>query len=380
MRRRDLLAGAAAALMLLAPAVARPTGAFTVRTWRYTVRVVPLTQALEHPWGFDFLPGGDILITERPGRLRLVRGGVLAPEPVAGIPKAYGWYQGGLLDLALHPGFPTPDWVYLSYAAGDDRRWTTAVSRARWDGSGLVQRETVFRAVPMIRGAAHYGSRVALDGLGHLFVTVGDRRIADEAQNPAHHLGKIIRLGEDGSVPADNPFVGRRDVRPEIWALGSRNAQGLAIQPGTGLLWACEHGDAGGDELNIVRAGRNLGWPVIGYGRRYDGSPVGVGTALAGMTQPLRYWVPSIAPSGLSFYTGALFPAWQGNVFMGALRGQQVLRMKVKADGASYRVTAQESLLLNRIGRVRQVKPGPDGCVYVCTDEAPGGLWRIEPV
>lgn len=344
--------------------------------------VVPVAEPLEHPWSIAFLPGGDMLVTERPGRLRIVRDGVLLPDPVPGVPEVYARGQGGLLDVMPHPDFATNRLVYLSYSkpvdGGDNS--TTAVIRGRLDNDRLVDVEEIFEAVS--RGRGHYGSRLAFDADGYLFVTVGDRQAAPRgdlethpAQDLSNHHGTINRLHDDGRVPADNPFVDSAGARPEIWSYGHRNPQGLAIHPETGDLWADEHGPQGGDELNLVLPGRNYGWPVIGYGVNYgSGSPIHESTHREGMEQPVHFWVPSIATSGLMIYTGDRFPAWRGNVFVGGLDGQQLARITLEGRRA-----VDEETLVRRMGRIRDVRQGPDGYIYLATDEDDGAVLRLEP-
>ena len=269
-----------------------------------TFRVVPVVTGLEHPWGMAFLPGGEILITERPGRVRMVRDGVLDPEPIEGVPEVYASGQGGLLDVALDPGFASNRVIYLSYAAPGDDGNSTRVARARLGEGRLEDLKVIFTAEPLVDARKHFGSRLAFDAEGHLFITVGERGQGDRAQDLGQDNGKVIRLYPDGSVPEDNPFVGVAGARPEIFSYGHRNPQGLAIHPQTGIPWLHEHGARGGDEVNVVRPGVNYGWPVITYGIDYSGAPIGEGTHKEGMAQPIHYWVPSIAPSGMAFYEG----------------------------------------------------------------------------
>jgi glucose/arabinose dehydrogenase len=378
--RRGFVRGSGAAMGALATLKAgRAVAAepFLADTQRYRVRVTPLALGLNHPWGIDFLPGGDLLVTERGGRLRVLRGGVLDPKPITGLPTLVVGGQGGLLDVALHPRFASNRLVYITYAGGAVGATFTGLARARLGAGRLEGLQVLFESRPRANSKGHYGSRIVLDGKGYVFVSVGDRQEMDRAQRLGETNGKIVRLREDGRVPSDNPFVGRQGARPEIWALGIRSPQGLAIQPGTGRLWECEHGPKGGDEVNIIRRGRNYGWPIITYGVDYDGTPIGVGTTRTGLEQPVRYWTPSIAPSGLSFYAGDLFPAWRGNLFMGALKYELIVRMEL--DGTGQKVASEERFLAGELGRIRQVKPGPDGRLYVLTDSGDGGVWAVEP-
>lgn len=359
-----------------------------VRSEEHSFRVVEVTAGLDHPWGLAFLPGGRMLVTERAGRLRTVAAdGRLDPEPVAGVPAVHAHGQGGLLDVALHPGFPENGWVYLSYAAaepgaGSARRAArvgTEVARGRLRGRRLEEVEVIFRALPKSHGGRHFGSRLRFAPDGRLFVSLGDRGERRRAQDPGDHAGSIVRLEADGRVPPDNPFVGGASgARPEVYTLGNRNVQGLAVHPRTGAVWSHEHGPRGGDEVNVVRPGVNYGWPVISYGREYaSGLQVGEGTRRAGMAQPAHQWTPSIAPSGLTVYEGARFPRWRGDLFAGALRSRLLVRLVVEGE----RVVREERLLEDRHGRIRDVRTGPDGFVYLLTDApAPhGALLRLEP-
>jgi glucose/arabinose dehydrogenase len=371
------IAGAGVAAVAAVDGSARAAEPFEVATEAYRLRVSPLILGLENPWGLAFLPGGGFLVTERAGRLRLFRDGRLDPNPVAGLPVLVVAGQGGLLDVALHPDFAANRLVYLTYAGGALGATFTGLARGRLGAGRLEGLGLLFQSRPFVNSTGHYGSRIVFDGTGHVFVSVGERQEMQRAQLLGEYNGKIVRLHDDGRIPADNPFVGREGALPGIWAYGVRNPQGLALQPGTGRLWECEHGPMGGDELNIVEKGANYGWPVITYGTDYDGTPIGMGTHKEGMRQPVRYWTPSIAPSGLSFYDGALFPAWRGNILMGALKTPMIVRMGLAEDGRT--VASEERFLEGAIGRVRQVKPGPDGRLYVLTDEADGGVWTIQP-
>ena len=346
-------------------------------------RVVTVVEGLVNPWSMAFLPNGDMLVTERPGRLRLVRNGVLQPEPIGGVPEVHARGQGGLLDVVLHPGFAQNRLVYLSFSKPNVQgaQSTTAVVRGRLDGNRLTNVQEIFEArAPSQRN--HFGSRLAFDRDGFLFITVGDRQESPvgagrnhPAQGLGTHHGKVIRLHDDGRVPADNPFVNRAGALPDIWSYGHRNMQGLAIHPQTGDLWLTEHGAQGGDELNLILPGRNYGWPVIGFGVNYGGAVIHEGTAAAGMEQPAHYWVPSIATSGLMIYTGDRFPQWRGNIFAGGLAGQVIVRLTM--DGR--RVTAHENIF-EREGRVRDIRQGPDGLIYVALDTREGrSIVRLEP-
>ena len=356
------------------------------RSAHHDYRVVKVADGLINPWSMAFLPGGDMLITERPGRLRLVRNGVLRMAPIEGVPEVLVEGQGGLFDVVLHPDFESNRLVYLTYAKpiGDGSEATTAVARGRFENDRLSDVEDVFVAKTQGR-PGHYGGRLAFDEEGYLFVTVGERMApstgdleAHPAQDISNHHGTVNRLHDDGSVPTDNPFVGEKDVLPEIWSYGHRNQQGLAIHPETGDIWITEHGPQGGDELNRVLPALNYGWPVIGYGVNYrTGSVIHEGTLRDGIEAPTHFWVPSIATSGLMVYTGNVFPAWKGDIFAGGLAGQQIARLTM--DG--QRVVREETLL-HGTGRVRDIRQGPDGYIYVAIDGRDGpptAVVRFEP-
>ncbi len=348
-------------------------------------RVVTVADGLVHPWSIAFLPEGDMLVTEQPGRLRIVRDGRLLEDPVPGVPEVLAQGQGGLLDVVPHPDFEANRWLYLSFSKpiGDGTEATTAVVRGRLVDDRLTDVEEIFEAES--RGRGHYGSRLAFDDEGFLYITVGDRQVPSEgdleahpAQDLSNHHGTTLRLHDDGRIPEDNPFVDRADALPEIWSYGHRNAQGMAVHPETGNLWQNEHGPQGGDELNFVRPGRNYGWPVIGYGVHYrSGQTIHEGTHREGMEQPVHVWVPSIATSGMMFYTGARFPGWRGDVFVGGLNGEQLARL-VLEDGD----VVHEETLVRDMGRIRDVRQGPDGYIYLAIDHRggePTPIVRLEP-
>ena len=357
-----------------------------LRSANHDYRVVKVADGLITPWSMAFLPGGDMLITERPGRLRLVRNGVLRMAPIEGVPEVLAQGQGGLFDVVLHPDFESNRMVYLSYAKpiGDGTEATTAVARGRFENDRLTDVKDIF--VAQTRGRpGHYGARLAFDEEGYLFVTVGERQApstgdleAHPAQDISNHHGTVVRLHDDGSVPTDNPFVGQSNVLPEIWSYGHRNPQGLAIHPETGDIWITEHGPQGGDELNRVLPGLNYGWPVIGYGVNYrTGSAIHEGTLRDGIEAPTHFWVPSIATSGLMIYTGDVFPAWKGSFFVGGLAGEQIARLTM--DG--HRVVREETLLQG-MGRVRDIRQSPDGYIYVAIESregSPTAVVRLEP-
>ncbi|HEY3486924.1 MAG TPA: PQQ-dependent sugar dehydrogenase [Gammaproteobacteria bacterium] len=343
---------------------------------RFRLRIV--TENLEHPWGMAFLPDGRMLVTERPGRLRVIsKQGVLQPEPVKNLPAIVVEGQGGLLDVVLDPAFTENRLIYFSYAAAGEGGLGTEVARARFADTTLQDVKVIFRALPKTAGGQHFGSRLVFDKKGYLFITLGERNQREEAQRLENHLGSIIRIHADGRVPADNPFVTRKGAKPENYTYGNRNVQGAALHPATGEIWTHEHGPQGGDEINIVEPGANYGWPVITYGRNYvTGTAIGEGTAKAGMKQPLYYWDPSIAPSGMAFYSGDAFPNWRGDLFVGSLKFGLLVRLKIE----KAKVTHEERLFKGMLGRIRDVRIGPDGFIYVLTDEGRGKLARLESV
>lgn len=336
--------------------------------------VTTVAKGLEHPWALEFLPDGRMLVTERPGLLRIAsRNGKLS-APLTGVPRVYAQGQGGLLDVALDPAFAKNQIIYLSFAEEDDGLAGTAVVRARLGDTGLSDVRVIYRQQPKVMGGGHYGSRIVFRRDGTMFVTQGERmNYREQAQNLASDLGKIVRINSDGSIPRDNPFIGRKNVRPEIWSYGHRNVQAAALHPDTGQLWTIEHGARGGDELNHPQAGRNYGWPVITYGVDYTGVKIGEGTAKAGMEQPVYYWDPVIAPSGMIFYTGDAYLGWKGSIFVGSLTPGCLVRLQMQ----NGRVVREERYL--DIGeRIRDVAQGPDGLIYVITDNAQGRILRIE--
>lgn len=343
----------------------------------HSFRLVSVTEGLEHPWGVVFLPDGRKLVTERPGRLRIIdEQGQLLPDPVPGVPDVVASGQGGLLDVALHPDFEDNGLVYLTYAGRTSEGVTTQLARGRFDGERLQDTEVIFTADTEGSGGRHFGSRIVFDREGYLWMTVGERGSADEAQNTGNHNGTTLRLLDDGEVPEDNPFVGGDDGRPEIWSYGHRNAQGMALHPDTGVVWQHEHGPRGGDEINIPQDGLNYGWPVTTHGTAYSGLPMGVGPEAPGMEPPLLHWTPSIGPSGMAFYTGDDFPAWQGDLFVGGLAIPQLRRVDLDGDS----VAGEEELLADLGVRIRDVRMGPDGYLYLLTDQSAGQLLRLEPV
>lgn len=361
--------------LLLAPAISRAQDAAPKRFAGEEVRVVPFASGLEHPWGMAFLPDGNLLVTERDGRLRSVdRSGRISP-PVAGVPQVAARGQGGLLDVALDPAFASNRLIYLSYAEPRADGAATAVARARLsaDNARLDDLTVIFRQQPAYSGGNHFGSRLVFAPDGMLFVTLGDRfDLMDKAQDLSTTLGKVVRIAPDGTIPADNPFRAQAGARPEIYSYGHRNVQAAAIEPASGRLWTVEHGARGGDEVNKPEPGKNYGWPVISYGRHYSGAKIGEGTRKEGLAQPLFYWDPSIAPSGAAFYSGDLLPAFRGQLFVGALAGRALVEVKVR-DGA---VTGEERLPLGK--RIRDVRMGPDGALWLLADDT-GEILRVVP-
>lgn len=370
---RRLMAGALCVLVCFVTMV----DADIINSAKHRFQVEVVTQDLRHPWGMAFLPGGDILVTERPGRLRLIRNGRLVESAIAGVPKVTARGQGGLLGIALHPNFTKNRWVYLAYAGKGKGGYGTEVIRGRLQGLRLYDVEHIFRAVPKSRGGRHFGCRLAFGLDGTLYISLGDRGKRPAAQDVQDHRGSLIRLNDDGSVPQDNPFVHQPGAQPEIYTYGNRNMQGMTLHPLRGDIWTHEHGPQGGDEINIMRAGVNYGWPVITYGVNYgSGTSIGEGTHKEGMAQPIYTWVPSIAPSGMTFYTASQFPGWQGNLFVGSLKFGLLVRLEVDGD----RILSEERLFHGRFGRIRDVVQGPDGYLYILTDETDGAMLRLTPV
>jgi aldose sugar dehydrogenase len=341
--------------------------------------VETVARGLEHPWALAFLPDGRVLVTERPGRMRIVaKDGKLSPA-LGAVPKVFASGQGGLHDVVLDRGFGENHTIYFCYAEPVDGGARTALAQAKLVDDGtprLDEVKVIFHQEGPLSSGNHFGCRIAQAPDDNLFMTAGEHfTTRDQAQNLGNHLGKIIRIRPDGSVPPDNPFVGRPGAKPEIWSYGHRNPQGLALHPTTGKLWEHEHGPRGGDEINIIEKGRNYGWPVIGFGIDYNGAKIHESTHKEGMEQPIWYWVPSIAPSGMTFMTGGLFPAWRGNLFVGALAGQALVRLELDGE----KVVKEERLLQQLRERIRDVRQGPDGAPWLVTDNSAGRLLRVAP-
>jgi aldose sugar dehydrogenase len=346
--------------------------------------LVTVAEGLDKPWAIAFLPDGRMLVTEKPGRLRIVAQDGQLSEPVSGLPEVDARDQGGLLDVVLDPDYAENNLIYWSYAEprGNGTN-ATAVARGQLVEDGANARVTdvqvIFQQNPAMDSTKHYGNRLVFDREGHLLIALGERSIMAgrvQAQEMDSALGKVVRINRDGSIPADNPFVGQEGVRPEIFASGVRNVQAAALHPETGQLWEIEHGARGGDELNVIEAGKNYGWPTIAYGLEYSGQPIGEGlTAKAGLEQPVYYWDPVIGPSGMIFYQGDLFPAWKDSLFVGALRDKQLVRLTLDGD----RVIGEDRLLTDLNARIREVEQGPDGAIYVATDSAEGKILKLVP-
>ena len=349
-----------------------------INSEKHAFRVVTLLQGLEYPWSVAFLPDGRMLVTERAGRLRLVGQDLrLDPKPIAGLPDVVATGQGGLFDVVLHPEYAQNGWIYWAYNAPGAGGWGTALARGKLQGSRMTEVQVLFSMQPKTRLSQHFGGRIVFDKAGMLYLTLGDRGDKERAQKLDDHAGSVIRLYEDGRVPVDNPFAKRAEALPEKWTLGNRNMQGATLHPKTGELWTHEHGPQGGDEVNVMRSGLNYGWPVITYGVNYGfGTRIGEGQTKPGMVQPLHVWVPSIAPSGMAFVSGSKFPQWTGDLLVSALRDQMLVRLELDGE----KVVREERLLQGLVGRIRDVRMGPDGLVYLLTDSAEGSLLRLEPI
>ncbi|SOE01001.1 PQQ-dependent sugar dehydrogenase [Caenispirillum bisanense] len=378
MPRSTLAACAAAAILASGPAAAQKPDVggpeVELQTSAGPIQVKTVAEGLARPWGMDFLPDGRVLVTERPGRLRIVGPDGSLSEPVQGTPEVFSQGQGGLLDVRVHPDFAETGWVYLTFAEpGEGGTASTAVARGKLEGETLTDVEVIFRQEPKVDGGNHFGSRMVFTPDGKLFVGLGERFKFQPAQDLSNHLGTVVRLNADGSVPDDNPFVGRQDAKPEIWSYGHRNIQGGALNPETGEPWFHEHGPRGGDEINIPEAGKNYGWPVVSWGRHYSGDPIPDPPTRPEFADAVFQWTPVIAASGMDFYTGDRFADWQGDLLVGGLVSRSVVRLDVNAR----EVTEAERLPIGE--RVRDVQTGPQGDVWVLTDEDNGKLLRLTP-
>lgn len=358
----------------LAEAQAQPKAGTTITSQKQKFVLETITSDLQSVWGIAFLPDGRILVTEKGGEIRIIKDGKLLPEKISGVPQVYDKGQGGLMDIQLHPNYAQNGWIYLTYSKPDGNNGGTVIARAKLQGNALVNWEELFKAQPTTSSGVHFGSRIVFDRKGYIFFSSGERGKKENAQDLSNHLGKILRLHEDGRIPNDNPFVNTPGAKPEIWSYGHRNPQGLYYDRQTNTLWDHEHGPKGGDELNKVEKGKNYGWPVITYGINYDGTPITDITSKPGMEQPVRYWVPSIAPCGMTMVTSDRYPNWEGNLLVGALAFQLLARVELK-DG---KFVAEERLL-EKIGRVRAIAQSPDGFIYVTT-ENPGMVVKLVPV
>jgi glucose/arabinose dehydrogenase len=360
--------------LMIAPAVAVAEER-VIETEAGPIEVETLARGLDHPWGLASLPDGRMLVTERAGRLRSVSKEGKLSEPISGVPEVVAKGQGGLLDVALDPDFASNRLVYLSYSEAGEGGASTAVARGRLNEAvtALDDVEVIFRQQPKVSGNNHFGSRLVFSPDGTLFVTLGERFKFDPAQDLSSHLGKIVRIHPDGSVPSDNPFVGRDDAKPEIWSYGHRNVQGAALHSETGRLWTHEFGPRGGDALNIPEAGRNYGWPLVSFGRHYEGPNIPDPPTRPDLAQPIYHWTPVISPSGMIFYTGDVFPKWKGNILIGGLSSEALVRLTL--DG--QRVTREERIDMGE--RIRDVHQGDDGAVYLLTDKSDGEILRLTP-
>ncbi|WP_208982559.1 PQQ-dependent sugar dehydrogenase [Pannonibacter phragmitetus] len=346
----------------------------TVRSKAADFRIVEVATDLEHPWGLAFLPDGRMLVTERPGRLRIVGADGSLGEPLTGLPEIYDSGQGGLLDVILDPDFASNSTIYFSYSTPVERRGTTRIAKAKLTDTGLEGVTVLFTATTPGSNGRHFGSRLVIGTDGYLYASIGDHGADDTAQDLSLHSGKIIRITKDGAPAPDNPFLGTAGALPEIYTYGNRNPQGMTLTP-EGELWANEHGPRGGDEVNVITAGANYGWPVVTHGRAYSGLPMGEGKEKEGMTPPIQVYVPSIAPSGMAFYQGDAFKGWQGDLFIGALALTHLNRL----DMENGKIVGEERLLEDKGWRIRDVRSGPDGFLYLLTDAPDGKLVRLEP-
>ncbi len=360
-------------LPLLFFSAASSAETFTSEKHNFTIETV--VDGLDHPWSVEFLPDGRMLVTEKPGRLRVITNGKLS-NPIKGLPKIREKGQGGLLDIALDPDFENNNIIYLSYSAKGEGGFGTEVVKGKLHRNKLLDAQVIFKLTPKSYTGYHFGSRLLFANDGTLFITLGERGEKDRAQDIGDHRGSLIRINKDGSVPEDNPFVNNPNAKPEIYTYGNRNMQGIAMHPDTGDVWTVEHGPQGGDELNLMKSGVNYGWPVITYGVNYgSGTKIGEGTEKEGMAQPIYYWVPSIATSSLLFYTGDKFPKWKGNAIVSSLKFGQLARLEMDGN----KVVHEERLINGKVGRIREVQQGLDGYIYIITDDSNGRLLKLKP-
>jgi glucose/arabinose dehydrogenase len=371
--QKYILYGLVLLLALAGLATYRPLSAEQSKATTVTnVALKPIATGLVSPWSIAFLPDGKILVTEKPGRLRVIEHGKLLAAPVSGVPMLEELGQGGLLDVVLHPNYLKNGWLYLSYTAKDEQGVGVEVMRAKLKHHQLQQQEVIFTQRPKLQKDHHFGARIVFDQQGYLYITLGDRGEQERAQVVSHHIGKVIRLHDDGRIPKDNPVISPSEQATEAYTFGHRNVQGAVMNPSTGKIWTHEHGPQGGDEINILQAGANYGWPVITYGVNYFiGTKIGEGTHKAGMAQPLYKWVPSIAPSGMAFYTGDAYPSWKGQLFIGSLKFQTLVKLKLAGD----KVISEQRIFKN-IGRVRDVRQGLDGLLYMVADDK---VFQLKP-
>ncbi len=344
-----------------------------VKSEKLNYKVDTIATGLNNPWGLTFLPNNDLLVTERNGEIRIIRDDKLLEQKITGVPKVFEKGQGGLFEILLHPDYETNGWLYISYAAPGDGGGNTAIMRAKLGGFNLINKKVIFQAEPFLKGGNHFGGRMEFDRDGYLYFSVGERGNRKNAQTLKNHSGKIHRLHDDGSIPSDNPFVNTSGAKREIYTYGNRNPQGMAIHPESGEIWTHEHGPMGGDEINIIKAGSNYGWPEVTYGKNYSGTTITKFTSKEGMADPLHYWVPSIAPCGMSFVNSDLYPAWKGDLLVGSLKFQYVARLELEGEQVVH-----EERLVENLGRIRAITEGPDGYLYVST-ESPGMVVRIVP-
>lgn len=368
-----LAAGTLLAAFAVAGCARAETESRTVDSSAGKLTVEERAENLNHPWGLAFLPDGRLLVTERAGRLRILGTDGKLSEPLAGVPAVQARGQGGLLDVALDPDFAQNRLVYISFAEPGGEGASSAFARGTLAEGRIDGLKVIFRQQPKVSGNGHYGGRIVFPPTGHVFLTTGDRQKLDPAQDLMSHLGKVIRLNRDGSVPADNPFIRSTGAKPEIWSYGHRNIQGAAIEPGTGALWTIEFGPAGGDELNKPEPGKNYGWPLVSWGSHYDGRDIPDPPTRPDLADAVKYWNPTIAPSGMIFYTGTMFPQWKNNILIAGLGTLGIVRLEIK-DG---KVVNEERIELGR--RIRDVEQAPDGTIYVATDDNDGRIWRLSP-